>query len=66
MGKTHENWVTHQNGQSAPLFSKRKKDVVRGRVLGLWKGGRHLTGRWKSKCLVNKWLLDCQKEWDSQ
>ena len=60
MGDTQENCVTCQNGQNPPLkvpsSAKDTKDVG-GSVLGLQKGGRQFTKRWKSQCLVNKCLL---------
>ena len=60
MGGTQENWVTHQNSWNPHLKHhlqlKTKKDVG-SNGLGPQRGGRQLTWRWKSECLVNKHLL---------
>ena len=68
MGETQENWVTHPKGRNPHLKYhlqlKAKEDVgVRG--LGHQRGGRQLTWRWKSKCLVDKCLLG-QRQWDTE
>ena len=60
MGKTQENWVTHQISQNPHLkhhLQLTTKEDVSGSGLGLQTGGRQLTWRWKSKCFVHKCLL---------
>ena len=76
--KSNKNLITHMCGKNpwklgnspkwpkCSPFKQKKKKIIGGRVLGLWKGGRQLTWRCKSKCLVSNWLLDHQKQWDSQ
>lgn len=55
MEETQKNWVTHQNGWKLHLKycpQVKTKEVVGGSGLGLQKGRREFTRRWKSKCLV--------------
>ena len=57
MGETQENGATHQNGGSCSLkyhLQLQTAEGAGGRGLGLQRGGRHLTRRWKSKCLVER------------
>lgn len=55
MGETQENRITYQNGWGTHftyhLQLKIKQDVGDS-VWGIQRGGRQLTRRWKSKCLV--------------
>ena len=61
MGKTQENWVTHQISQNPHLkhhLQLTTKEDVSGSGLGLQTGGRQLTWRWKSKCFVHNVCWD--------
>ena len=53
------NWVSHQSGRS-PHFKYQpqiKTKEAAGINSGLTSWERQFTGRWESKCLVNKYFL---------
>ena len=60
MGETQENWATCQNGWNLHLkyhLQLKTEEDVGGSDLGLQRGRRQFTWRWKSKCFINKCLL---------
>ena len=60
MGETHEKWITGPNGPNLQLkyyLQLQKNKDNGGSDLGFWREGKQLAWRWKSKCLVNKYLL---------